>query len=633
MCGVWEKVPLKWQQYLMTLSDEELTLLPTNSAQVLQKHEHEDGCPQDLLTLLEASSAAQAWSAASEQRAAPTALPPPRASPPPLPISRWLEVGLNPKKAHEVKRLAPLVAKAAFKSGADAVIDFGGGLGYLGAVLAFHYGLRVICIEGDAGLVGRGMVRSQRVVAKMKKPTTRPAAGGGGGGTSGSVNGGCKAEGENRPPTPHTPPVSSAFASSPTTTTKGQGAAASTTFAPAVMGGGGGSFQSIQYMVPMDVTFATFLDVVGPHLPRTGGGGGGAGGGDGDGGAAAPSDNGGGERPVDGRGGNGEDAAAASPPCKLLLVALHACGDLTPTLLRLFAEGTAAAAAAAAATSPASAPPAAATVGVVSLGCCYHRSTGGCMSKHGDGCRANGALGSVARHVAQQAIARWPPPHTTIAFTRKLWRKHYFRCLLELRLDQLKGGGGDGTSGTSGDGSSAAEATRICGALKLKYADYKSKIWRENQRNRGRATRGYAEDTGSDSGAAAAATVGGGSSTEKAASTGCLSGAGSHFIAFAAAELESLGIDVGASVEERRKLAAIEEADDHEHALRCIHTLRGALTPLLERFIALDRASFLQEHAHAHAHALAGGRATVELIPVFDPHISPRCTAIVGLVS
>ena len=32
----------------------------------------------------------------------------------------------------------------------------------------------------------------------------------------------------------------------------------------AVMGGGGGSFQSIQYMVPMDVTFATFLGVVGP---------------------------------------------------------------------------------------------------------------------------------------------------------------------------------------------------------------------------------------------------------------------------------------------------------------------------------------------------------------------------------
>ena len=214
-----------------------------------------------------------------------------------------------------------------------------------------------------------------------------------------------------------------------------------------------------------------------------------------------------------------------------------------------------------------------------------------------------------------------------------MWGKHYFRCLLELRLDQLKGGG---------SGGNAEEALAISG----EYANYRSKNWRENQRNRRRAISKslaldavdagsvVAEDNRSHRGTAAVPAVGSsnssidgdGNGAEMDATTRCLSGADSQFVEFAAAELALLGIDAVKDSGERRKLAAIEEADDHEHALRCIHALRGALTPLLERFIALDRASFLQEHA-------LGDAATVALIPVFDPEISPRCTAIVGLVN
>ena len=49
---------------------------------------------------------------------------------------------MNPKKQHEVALLAPLVARVARASGANAVVDLGSGLGYLSLVLAFHHGLR-----------------------------------------------------------------------------------------------------------------------------------------------------------------------------------------------------------------------------------------------------------------------------------------------------------------------------------------------------------------------------------------------------------------------------------------------------------------------------------------------------------
>lgn len=62
-------------------------------------------------------------------------------------ISSVAAQGMNPKKRHEISRLAALVANTAKKIGATHVIDFGAGQGYLAIVLAFHYGLHVLAID------------------------------------------------------------------------------------------------------------------------------------------------------------------------------------------------------------------------------------------------------------------------------------------------------------------------------------------------------------------------------------------------------------------------------------------------------------------------------------------------------
>ena len=118
---------------------------------------------------------------------------------------------------------------------------------------------------------------------------------------------------------------------------------------------------------------------------------------------------------------------------------LHACGDLSPTLLRCFAEGAA---------------DDDAVAGVVSVGCCYHRVTQARLplsSTLREATRAAEAaadaaalpaapLSESARHLAVQAVRRWPPPHTPIKTTRQRWRQHLWRCVLELQIRAARRG-------------------------------------------------------------------------------------------------------------------------------------------------------------------------------------------------
>ena len=59
------------------------------------------------------------------------------------------------------------------------------------------------------------------------------------------------------------------------------------------------------------------------------------------------------------------------------------------------------------------------------------------MSSH---CKGLGlALGEIALHLSLQAVWRWPVPHTSIAETTSRCRQHLFRCVLEARLQQIRG--------------------------------------------------------------------------------------------------------------------------------------------------------------------------------------------------
>ena len=158
-------------------------------------------------------------------------------------------------------------------------------------------------------------------------------------------------------------------------------------------GASGGSFSSVRWRLPVDTGRAALLDALRPAVRQR----------------------------------------------RLVLVGLHACGDLSPTLLRCFAEGAA---------------DDDAVAGVVSVGCCYHRVTQARLplsSTLREATRAAEAaadaaalpaapLSESARHLAVQAVGRWPPPHTPMKTTRQRWRQHLWRCVLELQIRAARHG-------------------------------------------------------------------------------------------------------------------------------------------------------------------------------------------------
>eukprot|EP00667_Euglena_gracilis_P012495 EG_transcript_12828 len=59
--------------------------------------------------------------------------------------------GMCPKKRHEVERLAAVVSRVCHEHGASRVVDIGSGEGYLSTTLHFVYGLPVVAVEGNEG--------------------------------------------------------------------------------------------------------------------------------------------------------------------------------------------------------------------------------------------------------------------------------------------------------------------------------------------------------------------------------------------------------------------------------------------------------------------------------------------------
>lgn len=54
-------------------------------------------------------------------------------------------------------------------------------------------------------------------------------------------------------------------------------------------------------------------------------------------------------------------------------------------------------------------------------------------------------------------------------------------------------------------------------------------------------------------------------------------------------------------------------------------SLRAVLAPVIESYILLDRLCYVEEQAE-----LAGGKIAAELVPIFNPSISPRNMAIIA---
>ena len=453
---------------------------------------------------------------------------------------------MNPKKRHEVLRLAPLVARKARECGAHTVVDLGSGHGYLSHVLAFHFGLHVIGLEASVDNAAAAHQRAWMVREKLRDSKFRVAKGvvrpGGERVTKAAAASTAVGDASATTPkliAPHVAAATSggrgerALAAAEAAVEAAAAASAATVAAgyAALRRGGptplithaGGSFSNLAVRLHPECALPWLLSTVSPAIRQitdADAAGGGVGAADGSSGAGV----------ADGaiaRGG-------ASSPHRFLLVGLHCCGDLTPTLLRLAATAVTAASAGNDAAStppdgsgdappaPATAPPAPRCVGVVSVGCCYQRvseplagerpalavtavptaavaqgeATGaveGSASQAADGvasasgnnapvvpttaastaaaatqkeeeeeadgggggadeaeaslrnfpmsehCQALAiSLGEIALHLSLQAVWRWPAEHTSVEETRCRTRQMLYRCVLEVRLQQLR---------------------------------------------------------------------------------------------------------------------------------------------------------------------------------------------------
>ena len=92
------------------------------------------------------------------------------------PLEKALSRGMKAKKRHEVERLGALVSSLCRRLNCKTVVDFGSGQGYLGQILHFGYGLRVVAIDSSSHQTHGADRRVQRVKKALIRRPTAPAA-------------------------------------------------------------------------------------------------------------------------------------------------------------------------------------------------------------------------------------------------------------------------------------------------------------------------------------------------------------------------------------------------------------------------------------------------------------------------
>ncbi|CAG2247834.1 unnamed protein product [Mytilus edulis] len=124
---VWENIPGEWAECLLSLPYEHLNQLPFGFML--------DTWPVSFREFLQK---AISLSSSRNCKTLETAVE----------IEPNIRRGMNPKKQHEVSKMAALVHDLVKDTGSDVIVDVGSGLGYLGQTLNKTYGHTVVGIEG-----------------------------------------------------------------------------------------------------------------------------------------------------------------------------------------------------------------------------------------------------------------------------------------------------------------------------------------------------------------------------------------------------------------------------------------------------------------------------------------------------
>ncbi|KAJ0257170.1 S-adenosyl-L-methionine-dependent methyltransferases superfamily protein [Hirschfeldia incana] len=268
-----------------------------------------------------------------------------------------------------------------------------------------------------------------------------------------------------------------------------------------------------------------------------------------------------------------QSSGDANRPCSLVLAGLHACGDLSVTMLRTFMECEEVKA-------------------VVSIGCCYNllseKTSEDSCSKYGfpmsAGLKSLGfSLGKNARDLACQSAERWSSLGEDAGLQN--FQLHSFRAAFQMVLSKhypevLATSPSIGRQGKAFRRQKPRKALETLSKVDTSRKDTDVK----------KSMRHTSSDSNSYS------------SFEKF----CLS-------AFTRLNLEHpQDLDLSATW---------NEADAFTELIGPYWSLRAALGPVLETLILLDRLMFLQEQ---------GDSIEVTMLPIFDPTISPRNVAIIA---
>ncbi|RZC66024.1 hypothetical protein C5167_009719, partial [Papaver somniferum] len=316
----------------------------------------------------------------------------------------------------------------------------------------------------------------------------------------------------------------------------------------------------------------------------------------------------------------GEQQSMSNNPKKessLVLAGLHACGDLSVSMLRTFVESEEVKA-------------------IVSVGCCYNllteedhpeNTSPPCGFPLSNGVSLSGLfLGRNARDLACQSAERWRSLtevaalqnfelhafraafqmvlckyypkvlHTTPAIGRqgKALRRQQLMKSLQIR-QQVK----DSTPCIPVDASIENHNTRSCATLKT--GDI-GKYWNHTFNESPRAGKTFSPTTGVD----------------MSSITKCPDVEYTLFEKYCNSGLERLGLQ---PLEEIDLFEIWMEAKPFAELVGPYWSLRAALGPVVETLLLLDRLLFLQE---------CGDSVEAIMLPLFDPALSPRNVAIVA---
>ena len=152
VCRCWRDVPFEWRAFLLSLSADELAALPSMTHPV-------PGAPASLVSFISLAASLAlprmpsqeeatrlCWAAVSKSTVSLSITAPAAAEAAAASTAEELWQGMDAKKVHEVARMAPCVAASARTAGCRRVLDVGCGQGYVDRLLAAQ-GLDVLGVE------------------------------------------------------------------------------------------------------------------------------------------------------------------------------------------------------------------------------------------------------------------------------------------------------------------------------------------------------------------------------------------------------------------------------------------------------------------------------------------------------